>query len=79
MVLVDGVPVNDAGGGYDISDLTADNIECIEVIRGPQSTLYGSNVIGSMIQIVTRRGRGRYRARSRSLAGASTPLKAAQW
>jgi vitamin B12 transporter len=35
MVLVDGVPVNHAGGGYDFSDLTTDNIERIEVIRGP--------------------------------------------
>ena len=58
MVLVDGVPVNDAGGAYDFSDLTTDNIERIEVIRGPQSALYGSNAIGSVIQIFTRRGRG---------------------
>jgi len=58
LVLVDGVPVNDAGGGYDFSDLTADNIERIEVIRGPQSALYGSNAIGSVIQIFTRRGHG---------------------
>jgi vitamin B12 transporter len=39
MVLVDGVPVNDAGGAYDFSDLTTDNIERIEIIRGPQSAL----------------------------------------
>jgi vitamin B12 transporter len=58
MVLVDGVPVNNAGGDYDFSDLTTDNIERIEVIRGPQSALYGSNAIGSVIQIFTRRGKG---------------------
>jgi vitamin B12 transporter len=58
LVLVDGMPVNDAGGGYDFSDLTTDNIERIEVIRGPQSALYGSNAIGAVIQIFTRRGRG---------------------
>jgi vitamin B12 transporter len=58
LVLVDGVPVNNAGGDYDFSDLTTDNIERIEVIRGPQSALYGSNAIGSVIQIFTRRGRG---------------------
>ena len=58
LVLVDGVPVNNAGGDYDFSDLTTDNIERIEVIRGPQSALYGSNAIGSVIQIFTRRGKG---------------------
>jgi vitamin B12 transporter len=70
MVLVDGVPVNNAGGGYDFSDLTTDNIERIEVIRGPQSALYGSNAIGSVIQIFTRRGRGPLQT-DVSLAGGS--------
>jgi vitamin B12 transporter len=58
LVLIDGVPVNDAGGGFDFSDLTTDNIDRIEIIRGPQSALYGSNAIGSVIQIFTRRGHG---------------------
>jgi vitamin B12 transporter len=70
LVLVDGVPVNDAGGGYDFSDLTTDNIERIEVIRGPQSALYGSNAIGSVIQLFTRRGRGPLQGEA-SLSGGS--------
>jgi vitamin B12 transporter len=70
LVLVDGVPVNNAGGAYDFSDLTTDNIERIEVIRGPQSALYGSNAIGGVIQIFTRRGRGPLQA-DISLTGGS--------
>jgi vitamin B12 transporter len=70
LVLVDGVPVNNAGGRYDFSDLTTDNIERIEVIRGPQSALYGSNAIGSVIQIFTRRGHGPLQADA-SVSGGS--------
>jgi vitamin B12 transporter len=69
LVLVDGVPVNNAGGEYDFSDLTTDNIERIEVIRGPQSALYGSNAIGAVIQIFTRRGRGPLQGEASLTAG----------
>jgi vitamin B12 transporter len=69
LVLVDGVPVNNAGGDYDFSNLTTDNIERIEVIRGPQSALYGSNAIGSVIQIFTRRGRGPLQGEASVTAG----------
>jgi outer membrane cobalamin receptor len=58
LVLINGVPVNNAGGEFDFSDVTTENIERIEIIRGPQSALYGSYAIGSAIQIFTRRGRG---------------------
>ncbi|HWP34210.1 MAG TPA: TonB-dependent receptor, partial [Thermodesulfobacteriota bacterium] len=59
VVLIDGVRVNDpVGGGFDFSSLTTDDVERIEVIRGPQSTLYGSEAIGGVVNIVTRRGRG---------------------
>jgi vitamin B12 transporter len=70
LVLIDGVPVNNAGGAFDFSDLTTDNVDRIEVIRGPQSALYGSNAIGSVIQIFTRRGRGPLQA-DVSLTGGS--------
>ncbi len=56
LVIVDGVQANAFGGGYDFAHLPVANIERIEVVRGPQSALYGSNAIGSVIRIVTRQG-----------------------
>ena len=55
-VLIDGAPVNQPGGFYDFGSLTTDNVERIEVLRGPASVLYGSDAITGVIQIVTRRG-----------------------
>jgi vitamin B12 transporter len=55
-VLVDGVPVNQPGGFYDFGSLTTDNVERIEVLRGPASVLYGSDAIAGVVQIVTRNG-----------------------
>lgn len=59
LVLIDGIRVNDPlNGGVDFSGLSTDNIERIEIIRGPQSALYGSDAIGGVINIITRRGTG---------------------
>ena len=55
-VLVDGVPVNQPGGFYDFGSLTTDNVDRIEVLRGPASVLYGSDAIAGVVQIVTRVG-----------------------
>ena len=55
-VLIDGVPVNAAGGQFDFGPLTPENIDRIEVVRGPRSALFGSDAMTSVIQIVTRRG-----------------------
>lgn len=57
-VLVDGVPVNDAGGAIDLADLTTHQIDRIEVVRGPVSVLYGSDAVTGVVQIFTRRGQG---------------------
>ena len=58
LVLIDGVPVNDptgTGGGYNFAHLDTDSIDRIEVLKGPQSTLWGSDAIGGVISITTKR------------------------
>ena len=60
-VLVDGIPVNDAGGAFDFSSLSTDNLERIEIVRGPASVLYGSDAMAGVIQLFTRQGAGRPR------------------
>jgi vitamin B12 transporter len=53
-VLLDGIPINQPGGFVDLSNLTTGNIERIEVVRGPQSALYGSDAIAGVIQIFSK-------------------------
>ena len=57
-ILVDGVPINEAGGAYDLSTLSTDNLDRIEIVRGPVSVLYGSDAMAGVIQLFTRRGAG---------------------
>ena len=57
-VLIDGVAVNAPGGFFDFSHLTTDNIERIEIVRGPASVAYGADAVSGVIQIFTRQGRG---------------------
>lgn len=62
-VLVDGAPVNDPGGFIDLANLSIDNVDRIEVVRGPASVLYGANAVTGVVQIFTRDGRGPARLR----------------
>jgi outer membrane cobalamin receptor len=55
-VLIDGVPVNAAGGAFDFAALTPENLERVEVARGAGSALFGSDAMTSVVQLFTRRG-----------------------
>ena len=61
LVMIDGIPVNDItnilGGSFDFSSLSTDGIEQVEIVRGPLSSIYGSDAIGAVINFISRRGR----------------------
>jgi vitamin B12 transporter len=71
-VLLDGVPLNDAGGGIDLAHLTTDNVDRIEVVRGPVSVLYGSDAVTGVVQIFTCSGEKGAPARLGAEASAGT-------
>lgn len=59
VILVDGVQLNDVsspGGGFNFGTLDTSGIERIEVLKGPQAVLYGSDAIGGVVNIITKTG-----------------------
>ena len=60
VIMIDGIrlndPTNQRGGSVDLSTLTTERIDRIEIVRGPASVLYGSDAMGGVINIITRRG-----------------------
>ncbi len=68
-VLLDGIPINQGlAGQFDFANLTTDNIDRIEVARGPQSTIYGPRALAGVVQIFTKQGTGSdfHQARNRN-------------
>ena len=59
LVLIDGIEFRDAsstGGGANLANISTDNVERIEIVRGAQSVIYGSDAIGGVINIITQKG-----------------------
>lgn len=78
LVIMDGAVLNDPSspsGAYDFASLCADNIEKIEIVRGPQSTLYGSDAIAGIINIFSRRPAGDLDLRLNAETGSNSLYK----
>lgn len=58
LVMIDGIELNQFGGDFDFAPLPADGVDHVEITRGPESALYGSNAVTGVINIVTRQGEG---------------------
>jgi len=55
-VLIDGSPINPPGGAVDFSVLTTDGIDKVEIVRGAESAIYGSDAVSGVVQLFTHRG-----------------------
>lgn len=88
LVLVDGVRANAFGGSLDLSQVPLHDVDRVEVVRGSQSALYGSDAIGGVVQVVTRAGghpavraqlEGGSRAMRRAFAATTGEIAAVRW
>ncbi len=55
-VLIDGVPANDIGGAFDFADLSVTGVDRVEVMRGSNSVLYGTDALTGVVSLTTKRG-----------------------
>ncbi|GAA5082444.1 TonB-dependent vitamin B12 receptor [Lysobacter panacisoli] len=75
LVLVDGIRIGSSTSGLvSFQDLPIEMIERVEIVRGPRASLYGSDAIGGVIQVFTRRDRGAFVPRVRFDAGSNDSL-----
>lgn len=58
LVMIDGIPMNDFGGGFDLAPLPVDGVQSVEVMRGPESALYGENAVAGVINVISEPGEG---------------------
>lgn len=80
VVMIDGIRVFDPmsiDGSFNLSNLTLDNVERVEILKGPQSTVYGSGAIGGVVDIITKKGEGKPRAWVSFEGGSFATLKEA--
>jgi len=72
LIMIDGIQLNEFGGEFSLAPLPVDGLDRVEVIRGPQSALYGSNAVSGVVNLVSRRGTGRPRFTALAEGGSFT-------
>ena len=76
LVMIDGIKANSTTtGSFDFSGINVDDIERIEIVKGPQSTIYGSEAMAGVINIITKRGEGKPRIDSSFESGSFGTFK----
>ena len=56
LLMIDGVPINDPGGEFNLAGFSTTGIDRVEVVRGPESALFGADAASGVVQLFTRRG-----------------------
>ena len=54
--MLDGVPLNDPGGELHLENFSSDGLDRIEIVRGPESALFGAEAAAGVIQLFTKHG-----------------------
>jgi len=78
LILIDGIPVNDVSeitGEYNIAAIPVDQVERVEILKGGNSTLYGSDAVAGVINIITKKGTGKLSANVLATGGSYNTYK----